>query len=369
MVKYEKSLAEALANDNRYVDQYGIRILVKNIPDEERPGRLDPREYEIVKARAESSARSGGGGEKPMSIRDIRSSMGFPNLNMNTIELHTIYEEHDFGGNKVKLWIYHPRKPEGKRDRPGFIYLHGGGWIGGSPFAVENPCRLLSERADCVVFNVDYSLAPEKPYPNAFNDCFHALEHIYANADKYGVDRDRIGIGGDSAGGNLAAACAMRDRDLGTGMLKYQALIYPVVTLVNDGIPDYQWKLEDYTISREQEAFIEPLLGMGRPGNNGIGEVMAGTYIRYDLDLVKDPAISPLAMESHKGLCKAFIATAEFDGLRIQGEIYGKKLLEAGVDARIVRYKGVGHAFIDKLGYLPQAEDLIQEIANDVIMM
>lgn len=360
MIRYEQSLAKAMHEDTSTINVYGVEIQVKHIPDEPRPGCFDPREFEFVKQAFEA------GEPKEPTVQEMRDRMGFPNLNMNTVEIHTRYEEHNFDGNTVGIWIYRPRKPEGRTGRPGFIYLHGGGWIGGTTYTVENPCKLLAELADCVVFNIDYSLAPEKPYPNGLNDCFSALEYIYANAEKFGVDKNRIGMGGDSAGGNLTAACAIRDRDEGTNMLKYQALIYPAVTLSNTKIPEYEWKLEDFEMSPGHRAYIESGLLLGRPNDDDKSPLeIAGLYLQHGENL-DDPAISPLLAKSHAGLCKALIAVAEFDGLRIQGEVYGKLMRNAGVDTRIIRYKGVVHAFFDKLGYLPQAEDLVWEMANDI---
>lgn len=366
MVRYDKSLAEAMQKDTSTIKMYGTEIQTKRIPDEPRPGCFDPREFELVKKAADAFTKMSSGASTTPTIQDLRNIMGFPNLNMNTVEIYTRYEEHNFDGNTVGIWIHWPRKPEEKKGRPGFIYIHGGGWVGGTPYTVENPCRLLAERADCVVFNIDYSLAPEKPYPNGLNDCFNALKYIYANAEKFGVDKNRIGMGGDSAGGNLTAACAIRDRDEGTNVLKYQVLIYPAVILSNTKVAGYEWKLDDYEMSPEQRSFIEPGLTIGRPKDDEKSQLgVESMYLRNGID-PDQPTVSPMLAKSHAGLCKALVAVAEFDGLRIQGEIYGKLLRKAGVDTRIIRYKGVGHAFLDKLGYLPQAEDLVQEMANDI---
>ena len=362
---YASELSSFLQNDKTQVNAYGVPVLTKAIPDDARPGRIDPRELEILQDRAAQSIASEVRQAEP-SIQEIRDQMGFPNLNMNTVEIYTRYEEHTFEGNRVAIWIYYPRKPAGKKGRAGFIYLHGGGWMGGTPFTVENPCKLLVERADCVVFNIDYSLAPEKPYPNGLDDCFNAVKHIYANAEQYQIDRQKIGIGGDSAGGNLAAVCALRDRDMATHMLNYQALIYPAVTFVSDGVPGYRWQIEDYEMDPEQRELIDPMLSIGRPVEHEGSLGVERLYLQHGEDL-RDPSVSPLLSSSFADLCRTLIVTAEFDGLRIQGEVYGKKLLDAGVDVRAVRYRGVFHAFFDKLGVLPQAEDLVQEIANDIL--
>lgn len=367
MRNYDPTIAQKLQQAGQEVEMYGTQVLVKEIPDEPRPGCLDPRELQLVLQSAQWFAEHPDQPDQgPPTVEQQRNGMGFPNLNLNTAEIYTKYVQCDFGGNQVGIWVYYPRKPFGKTGRPGFIYLHGGGWMGGSVFAVENPCRLLAERADCVVFNIDYSLAPEKPFPNGFDDCFHALEYIYAHAEEFGVDREKLGMGGDSAGGNLTAACALRDRDQGTHMLKYQVLIYPAVLLGNASVPGYRWSMEDYEISQEQRQYIEPLLGLGRPPEDG--EAMGPVeqmYLQHGESLL-NPYISPMCAQSHKGLCPALIAVAEFDGLRIQGEYYGKLLREAGVETKIIRYKGVDHAFLDKLGVLPQAEDLVQEMAEGV---
>lgn len=372
MIRYDENFLNLMQNDQTFTEMYGIPVQTKRIPDESRPGHLDPREFAIIKAQADHFARMAQENKLPVhkepTVEDTRMSMGFPNLNMNTIELYTKYEEIDVNGNKVGIWVYTPRKPEGKTGRAGFIYIHGGGWMGGSVYAVENPCRLLAERADCVVFNIDYALAPEKPYPNGFNDCFGALEYIYQNAEKYGVDREKLGMGGDSAGGNLTAACALKDRNLGTNMLKYEALIYPAVLMGPATVPGYEWKLSDYVIAEEQYDMIEPCLGLGRPPKEGDPEAIDSVTAMYlqNGESLSEPYISPMAADSHAGLCKTLVAVAEFDGLRLQGEQYAKKLIEANVDVRAIRYLGVTHAFIDKLGILPQAEDLVQEIANDM---
>jgi acetyl esterase/lipase len=371
VLKYDPKLSEILKNEKTFIEKYGISIQVKSIPDENKPGVFDPRQYELSKASAEAYAKNTAqnamsGGDPIQAMRDM---MGFPNLNLNTVEIITKYETINLNGNEVGIWSYRPRRPLRKTGRPGFIYIHGGGWIGGATFTLENPCKLLAERADCVVFNIDYSLAPEKPYPNGFNDCFGALEYIYGNAEKFGVDKDKLCMGGDSAGGNLTAAVALRDRDEGKNMLKLQALIYPAVTFVHDGIEGFNWTMDDYEIDDTQRFMIEPGLSLGRPAEDGGGGInlMERLYLSGGGD-PGHPYISPMLADK-RGLCRALIAVAEFDGLRISGEVYGRQLKDAGVDVRVLRYRGVGHAFIDMLGVLPQAEDLIGEIACEIKSM
>lgn len=362
MQTYDKSLYEALRRAKNIVSVNGTQVNIKPIPDDARPGVPGPRELEVLLEGAKQPHINN------PSVTDIRNSMGFPNRNLNTVELYTKYEELMFGGNTVGLWRYYPRKPEGKKNRPAFLYIHGGGWMGGTPYTVENPCRLLAERADAVVFNIDYSLAPEKPFPNGFDDCWAALVHIYTNAEAYGIDPERIGIGGDSAGGNLSAALSTKDRDMGTHIIKYQALIYPMVTFRTYTTPGYQFKLEDFDMADEYRDVLLPgIIGLSHTDIPADGP-MHPDYLPNQSDM-DSPYASPMLSSSFAGLPKTLVATAEFCGLRTQGEQYAALLQKAGVDVRAIRYKGATHAFLDKLGVFPQAEDLVQEMAEDILAL
>lgn len=291
----------------------------------------------------------------------IREAMGFPNYNLNTVEIHTKYEEITSSWNTVGLWRYYPRKSQKNTKRPALVFFHGGGWIGGSVYTVENFCKYIAELADAVVFNVDYSLAPEKPYPNGLNDNYCAVKHVFDHAEAYGVDPENICVGGDSAGGNYAAAVSLKARDEGTPKIAMQVLIYPCVILSDVPVDGYEWGEDFFEVSEEQKDIIKNFLTLGKPAKEE-DNPFAGAYATG-----KDhyhPYVSPALAETHVGLPKAILAGAEYDGLRVQTEFYAKQLKDAGVETSCFRYKGTTHAFIDKLGHLPQAEDLAIEIAN-----
>jgi len=368
---YNKELVDALQRQQETTDHNGLKIIVKVSPEEPRPGFLDPRELQIINEHWVSK----GEGTLPdrqtepvspeLALQNIRDNMGFPNRNLNTIEIHTQYERLNFEGNDVGLWRYYTRKSMRQSGKPCLIFFHGGGFIGGSVYTLENPCRLIAELADAVVFNIDYSLAPEKKFPNGFNDCFHAVKHIYDHAQEYGIDRNKIAVGGDSAGGNLTAAVAVKDRDLGLNMVALQVLIYPLVTFINRDIAGYRWDINEFEIADEQRAIIEPMLGLGRSAEDDEDESSIGKFYFSNLTDARNPYASPL-LSRQSGLPKALCVGAEYDGLRIQTEFYGRKLTEAGISVKTIRYKGCLHAFIDRLGFVPQAEDLCIEIANAV---
>lgn len=363
MREYNKELVDALQAQQEAVDCNGAKVIIKVSPEETRAGYLDPRELDIIKQHW--MGRDDGVQKEPASpelaLQAMRDSMGFPNRNLNTAEIHTQYEQLNFEGNEVGLWRYYTRQSMRTPDKPCLIFFHGGGWIGGSVYTVENPCRLIAELADAVVFNIDYSLAPEKKFPNGFNDCFHAVKHIYDHAEEYGIDKNKIAVGGDSAGGNLTAAVAVKDRDLGLHMVALQVLIYPAVAFINK--EGYKWDIDAFDIGKEHSAMIDGMLGLSRPAEGEEEEPMMGDLYFSDKADAHSPYASPLLADS-QGLPRALCVGAEFDGLRIQTEFYGKKLSEAGVEVKTIRYKGCIHAFLDRLGFVPQSEDLCIEIAN-----
>lgn len=362
MKKYDESLILKLQKKKRTINNNGLEIIIKESPLLEQEGYLDPIEKSLI---GNNWAGPPEGGELPpleFIIPIIRDSMGFANLNLNTEEMITKYEALEFDGNTVELWRYFKRRSD-RAKKPCLVYYHGGGWVGGTPYTTENPCKFIAELADAVVFNIGYSLAPEKPYPNGLNDCYSALKHIYENSKLYGIDKDRITVAGDSAGGNYAAAVTLKARDENIPMVYQQILIYPAVAMADIGVSGYEWNENEFVMSKEEEDLIRPCLGLGRPAKYGT-DPMVLAYINNQEDL-NNPYVSPMVAE-HIGLPKTIIVVAEYDGLRIQGEFYAGQLRDAGVDVEVIRYNGVTHAFLDKLGYLTQSEDLCREIADAV---
>lgn len=375
MRKYPKEYLAILEKETQVINNNGVKVILKPSPTESRSGYLDKSEKAIMDGHwsshidAEDSNSDDAIEDKieptlTEVIEAIRDSMGFANLNLNTEEIYTKFETINDSGNEVGIWRYYPRKSSKRNDRKALVFFHGGGWIGGTTYVVENFCKLIAERADCVVFNIDYSLAPEKPYPNGLNDNYYAVKHIYDNAEKYGIDKEKIAVAGDSAGGNFAAAVSLMARDNNLPMIAMQVLLYPCVA-AGDAMPEgYEWSKKVFEMSAEQEEIIKGMIRLGDP--ELVKEDMFTKCYVNDLSLCNDPYVSPMMAASHKNLPKTILAGAEFDGLRIQTEFYAKQLQDAGVEVRCYRYKGLGHAFIDKLGYLPQTEDLVNVISKAI---
>ncbi len=223
--------------------------------------------------------------------------------------------------------------PRGTRahagDEPGplLVFFHGGGMIYGDLDSHDALCRFLAEQAGVRVLAVDYRLAPEHPFPAAVDDAWAAFEWVSSNAADYGADPARLAVGGDSAGGHLAATTAIRAAVEGVP-LAYQLLIYPVT----------QWAGG----SRSRQLFGEGLF-LTTEFMDVASEAFLGDH---DKD---DPRVSVLYADLPEGLAPAYVATAGFDPLRDEGEAYAARLAEAGVPVRQKRYPGEIHGFANLL--------------------
>ena len=369
MRHYSDEMLEAVNKNTELIQDGPLWVIVKPSVTEPRPGYVDRILWERLKGTTwgeEGQAERSRMTDPADVVRNMRENAGVFNENINSVEIHTKYEEISVKGNTVGLWRYYPRRSQGRTDRPALIFFHGGGWVGGSVYSVENACRYLAEKADAVIFNVDYSLAPEKPYPNGVNDNYGALCHVYEHAAGYGIDPQKIAICGDSAGGNYAAVTAMLARDKGYPHVALQVMLYPA-TMMGDKLPEgYRWDTDLLNIAPEQRRQLDPLVQLGRP----VPAEEDFIFRMYGAGAsAQDPYISPALAESHAGLPPALVLSGEFDGLRLQAEFYAGQLSRAGVPVRCVRYRGLTHAFLNDLGFLPQAEDACNEIAAAILEM
>jgi acetyl esterase len=195
-----------------------------------------------------------------------------------------------------------------------------------------------------MVVAVDYRLAPEHKFPAAVEDSYAATLWVAANAGGLGIDPRRIAVGGDSAGGNLAAVVSLKCRDEGGPALALQVLVYPVTNLASFDTGSYQAFAEGYNLTRaEMEWFRASYLSRPEDG--------------------KHPHASPLLAANLDGLPPALVITAECDPLRDEGEAYARRLEQAGVPVTRTRYPGMIHPFFSMPGALSQARKAIQQVA------
>lgn len=378
MMKSYEELVEILGRNGVECSDHGATVIYKQSPDGER-GCLDPREAMVGHAVKEDIEKNPQNYPDNILANDtrmfpefteedgfvfqgvpvgmMRKSMGWNNIDLTD---GIVTEERSIAGEtEIRIRIYHPKSEN--RNRPCLVFFHGGGFIAGNLSVVENPCKAIAEKADAVVISVDYRLAPEHPFPEGQNDCYDTVIWAWEHADELGIDRKKLGVAGDSAGGNLAAVCALRDRDEKRGMIHYQALLY--ATLMRgeaERYPGYYWNPDMY-----ENKLNDPYIRNACTWVKESSGVLDITYVQNQDK--HHPYISPMDTKSFEGLPKTLIATAEYDFLRAECDLYGVRLEEAGVPVRNIRYGGVGHAFLDKYGFFPQAEDCVREIAMDLI--
>ncbi|MBT2507694.1 alpha/beta hydrolase [Streptomyces sp. ISL-98] len=237
--------------------------------------------------------------------------------------------------------IYRPDAGQGPL--PVLVYFFGGGWTLGSIETSDAICRSLANAAGCLTIAVGYRLAPENKFPAALQDCFAALRWTTEHAARLGADASRIAVGGDSAGGNLAAAITLMARDAGGPSILAQLLVYPNT--------DYRAD----TPSRRENT--DPLLF-----NDKSVQWYWDNYLTSPED-GRNPLVSPLRATSHAGLPQALVITAEYDPLRDEGEQYAQRLRDSGVPVESTRYPGVAHGFFAMAGVLDAGSRALEQAA------
>jgi acetyl esterase/lipase len=209
---------------------------------------------------------------------------------------------------------------------PALLFFHGGGFVTGGLETEDARCRQIARRTGILVISVDYRLAPEHPFPCAFEDCHDVARWTAAHAAEIGVDAARIAVGGTSAGGALTAAVAMAVRDLGGPRLIYQLMLYPVI---------------DHTMTTPSMKEFVTTPGWHQRNNVHMWRHYLGTEAPESVS----PYAAPAAADDLSGLPPAYIMTAEYDPLRDEGLDFARRLLAAGVSVEIHHFPGTFHGF------------------------
>jgi acetyl esterase len=233
-------------------------------------------------------------------------------------------------GGPLRLRLHRPHRDD--RPLPALVYFFGGGWTLGTLDTCDAICRRLANAVGCVTVSVGYRLAPEHPFPAAVQDCLAATHWVARHASESGISADRLAVGGDSAGGNLAAAVTLALRGQDGPRLRHQLLVYPNTDHGAD------------TPSRREHD--DPLLF-----NRRSVDWYWGHYLT-DAAHGDDPLASPLRADDLSGLPPATVITAEYDPLRDEGEQYARALGAAGVPVTARRWDGVPHGFFAMAGSL-----------------
>ncbi len=237
--------------------------------------------------------------------------------------------------------------PEGNPPMGVLVYYHGGGFVLGDLESHDRVCRSLANKAGCVVVSVGYRLAPEHVFPAAADDCYAATKWVAGNAASIGADPARLAVGGDSAGGNLAAAVAMMARDQGGPAIAFQLLFYPVTDCALDTPSQKEFAADGYVLSRgDMEWFWNHYLGSGADAEK------------------TNPYACPLRAKNLAGLPPALVMTASHDPLRDEGERFAQRLISAGVKVTCTRYEGVTHGFISFADALDKGKEGQRQAAD-----
>jgi acetyl esterase/lipase len=223
----------------------------------------------------------------------------------------------------LQMRVYHP---DDERHLPVVIYMHGGGWVMGDCDTHDALCRRLANRSSCCLVSVDYRLAPEHKHPQPLDDCLAALHFVARHPDELRIDGHRIGVAGDSAGGNLAATLAILNRDQAGPPLTCQLLIYPVIE-PNFETVSYREFSEGFGLTRESMIYFWQ------------------SHLA-DSEQTAQPSVCPNRAASLQHLPRTHVITAEYDVLCDEGESFARQLLDAGVPTTHHRYDGMLHGFI-----------------------
>jgi acetyl esterase len=243
----------------------------------------------------------------------------------------------------IPVRLYYPRD---ERNLPVWVFFHGGGFVAGNLETHDVTLRAVTNRCNCIVVSVAYRLAPNHPFPAAPNDCYAATAWVKDNAAEIGGDPNRIAVGGDGAGGNLAAVVALMARDRGGPHLSYQILIYPIL--------DAAMSTKSWIES------ADPLL------TNDAMLAKLGAYVPLSPEFANplaNPYISPANAPSLKGLPSAFIITDENDPLRDEDKHYADDLKYAGISVELSNYPNVIHGFFLMSGELDAGKRSIDQVS------
>lgn len=256
------------------------------------------------------------------------------------------------GDVPVRVYRPHSVAEQSEEPAPTIVYFHGGGWVLGTLDSIDGPCRKLANRADAVVFSVDYRLAPEHAFPVAVDEAAAAVEWIAANADVFGADPDRLGVAGTSAGGNLAAVAALHAREFDGPSIAGQFLLYPItdIGMGSDDTLDsvsYRENADGPLLTREDMAWFRD------------------QYLRSRVDAA-NPFVSPLRAPDHTDLPPATVVTAGFDPLRDDGVAYAERLKADDVPVTHHHYPAMAHGFLSLTDRVDVAETAMERLVDEI---
>lgn len=269
-------------------------------------------------------------------------------------ELERVESVEDVAAGTVSARLYRPFGDE----RNVFVWFHGGGWILGDLESCDHVARALANRAGCAVLSVDYRLAPEDPYPAGLDDCWYATNWV---ANRF----DRIAVGGDSCGGNLAAVVALRARDARLA-ITLQVLVYAVLDWHDERYLTFYREWNQRRSGFAGDRFLIPMSTWPTPGNDRRRNSIIWDSCPPTEALRTHWEVSPLRAPSVAGVAPAMIITAEHDLFTKEGKDYAARLAAAGVPLQVLDSPGQVHGFFSAFNVMADGRDAVERVAETI---
>lgn len=349
---YDPKLADIIAEKAHVIDVDGLKLEIRPIPDDDREHVVDPRVYDYAMSKINAPKDPNA---KVPDFMDNRKTFSKPTcpFDEGTCEHELVMA--DLGDRWLPTHVYTPASHE--PGSPCLIYIHGGGFINGLVEKYENSLRYLADISGAIVLYPEVRMAPECPFPGPVDDADNMVDWAIDHADELGIDPKKIGLAGDSAGGSLVCAAAIRQAAKGN-----VALLIHFYALV-DATPE-QWDYWSYDLYPVIEEHAQAARNrIDRIKNAGDAAMI---YVLNDKKKLYDPLVSAICTENMAVFPRTVVVSSEYDYLRVQVERLGKKMQDAGCDVRVIRYLGMDHGFFENGGTAPQAEDLCRVIAEEL---
>lgn len=338
--KYNQDLLDKIKERQTVTKIHGVDVIVKNLPDCDENGAIDPCLYEdskkmlkMLKFMPQSMLKMDTSAKGIAKLREMFNGIKSIPCVQDDIHIESLTVNSD-DGYAIPVRVYCSQNPI--INGPVLYYVHGGGFFGGSMDVVEESIKMFVAHSNIPVVSLNYRLAPENPYPIGHRDCYSVLEWIAENAEKLNIDRHKIFVAGDSAGGNLAQYCSKRTDENGTNRVKGQLLLYPTLNMA--GIKDefFDPEHEVFEMIPSQKKGLSKMLKMFAGMTGGLQSVLGTSDVHNDYlnPYTKDATHNPAT----------FLSVGEHDFLKTETLGYAAKLHQAGVDTRVVLYKDMGYA-------------------------
>lgn len=331
-------------------------MIVKNNLHQNKFGHLDPlvREQMLNKSLIPDNIFKKNYQIKDFDILKLRRSMGGENKDISKSKI----KEKDFAvpsGNHHVLIRTYKKNNKSILNSKCLLYLHGGGFIGGSIQTMENQCRAIADYSNSLVVSLDYRLSPETVFPGALDDVLNTVDWLNNNAKNIGFNQGDLIICGDSVGGNLAIVVASLDT---SKKIKKVITLYAALDFTDIDKTIYHWNYSNYPMCKDDESLIHTRLNKFAYLNKLIRLV----YID-DKHSVLNPQISPVYLKNFSNLPPVILIEAEFDYYLQSNKYFANLLRKNNKKVKELEYKGLDHGFFDRLGYLPQAITAVKDIS------